>query len=370
MSEEQITEWLQGILSSSAPPLPCASPNAYGNILQKAEWHGVTSLIYYILNANNKWTNYPDKLRQQFSEKTRQNVVITMLWKQEFLDVHSRLLEAKIPVLLIKGLALSYNLYPAPYLRPFGDVDVLCLDRETAEKAYKIIGETGYKRPNEISGKYIYHLLSCSKHSNTGFNFTLGLHWRVNNLNYFANAFSYGELEATSQSVTELSPAVRTFSYENALLLACLHRVAHTPDGKANRLIWLYDIHLLANVLREHQWSTFVDMSIRKNLAGVSVDGLLKSKESLNTCIPDRVIEDLNRHATTDPFHAMQDASRWIFYLRSFQSMPSWNARLCLIKEHLFPSPKYIMDKYHNENILLLPFLYIKRIFQGLIKLI
>lgn len=368
MPELQIITWLREVLSGNTPPLPGISSDVHADILQTAERNGVTALIFHVLNANNKWTNYPDELRRRFSERTMQLVSISLLWKQEFLEVHSRLLDAKLPLLLLKGLALSYNLYPAPYLRPFGDVDVLFQDQETTEKAYKLLETAGYKRPNEISGKYIYHLLSCRKNSPTGFIFTLGLHWRINNLNYFANAYSYEELEATSQSVPQLSPEVHTLSLENALLLACLHRIAHTPDGKSNRLIWLYDIHLLANIMEEHQWTAFIDMSIRKNLAGVSVNGLLKSKKNLNTYIPDRVIDALNNHASTDPFHAMQNGSRWIFYFRIFQSMPGWTERLCFLLENLLPPSEYMLVKYNRKNIFWLPILYILRLAGGLTK--
>ncbi|MFC1832549.1 hypothetical protein ACFL0S_11095 [Thermodesulfobacteriota bacterium] len=51
-----------------------------------------------------------------------------------------------------------------------------------------------------------------------------------------------------------------------------------------------------------------------------------------------------------------------------FKALPDWSSRFLLLKEHLLPSPDYLMNKYNSSNRTLLPYFYLKRIFQGIGK--
>jgi len=67
------------------------------------------------------------------------------------------------------------------------------------------------------------------------------------------------------------------------LLLACMHRAAHLgvdgPEG--NRLIWLYDIHLLASALSPAQWSEFAAHCAAKRMRRISADAAAAALNSL-----------------------------------------------------------------------------------------
>ena len=61
-------------------------------------------------------------------------------------------------------------------------------------------------------------------------------------------------------------------------------------------------------------------------------------------------------------------SSRWETILLDFKTLPNWKSRFLLLKEHLLPSPEFVLHKYNSSNRAVLPYFYIKRILQGIGK--
>ena len=285
------------------------------------------------------------------------------------INVQETLQAAGLKSLSIKGFPLSYTLYPEPHLRLFSDIDLLFPDHESADKAWNLLAGMGYARPVTTSGKFISHQFSCYRTGTSGFSFALDLHWRVNNHYFFSNALTFEELDSSSIPLPGLAPGMRTLSPVYAMVFACMHRIAHIPDEKSDRLVWLYDIHLLAESFNEDQWSCFIDLAGRKKLSSVCRDGLLAGKKSFNTRLPDDVLEKLQREGTNDPIQPAALTSTWKYQLVNFQAMPGWTERFCMLQEHLFPPADYMLAKYKTSKKWLLPFFYLKRIITGLTKI-
>ena len=85
------------------------------------------------------------------------------------------------------------------------------------------------------------------------------LHWRSSNSPALARLMDYEEMQARAVPVPSLGPAAFAPCPVHALLFACIHRAGHEHapmyvDGVAvpvkDRLIWLYDIHLLASKMQ------------------------------------------------------------------------------------------------------------------------
>ena len=109
-----------------------------------------------------------------------------------------------------------------------------------------------------MAGDLIIHELGCYKTSGGGFTHALDVHWRLNNAALLSERFTFAELAAAAVPIPALGPHAQGLGSVHALLLACMHRVAHLPEGNADRLIWLYDIHLLAQHLIDQQWQEIV----------------------------------------------------------------------------------------------------------------
>ena len=369
MSENEIIAWLQKVLAGETPALPASNDQLITDTLQLADWHGVTALIHYKLSEKLNLKEYHAGLNKQLSDKNLQSIAISLLWKQEICKINQFLIDAKINLLFIKGFPLAYTLYPAPHLRIFSDVDILLPDFETTQKAWHILEDMGYIRPKTIGGKYISHQFSCYRPDTSLLPRALDLHWRINNHYYFANALTFDELESSSVPLTGFEPEMRTLSPEYALLFSCMHRIAHTPFGESNRLIWLYDIHLLAGSFNQEQWSCFTGLATEKKLSNVCLDGLLKSRDGFKTRLPENILEILRRQGKNDPVQVDDFTSAWKYHMKNYQTMPGWKERFCLLREYLLPPSEYMLAKYNRRNKLWLPVLHVMRLSGGLTKI-
>src|SRR4029077_3309662 len=116
----------------------------------------------------------------------------------------------------------------------------------------------------------------------------IDLHWQINNGQAFARALGYDEATARSVPVAQLGASARSLYPPHAMLLACMHRAAHLgvdgPEG--NRLLWLYDIHLLATAMTAGQWRDFGQMCAEKNMRRVSLDAFTVTRQAFATPFP------------------------------------------------------------------------------------
>ncbi|MEA2116090.1 MAG: nucleotidyltransferase family protein [Thermodesulfobacteriota bacterium] len=192
-------------------------------------------------------------------------------------------------LLLIKGAPLSYTLYPEPSFRPRCDTDLLFPDRASAEKGWSIVQERGYQRPNAVSGEIISHEFSCCKTGPASIGHNLDLHWRLSNNQLFARLFDFDELAHSAVKVPQLNNA-DTLGPEHALLLACVHRIQHKTEQQENRLIWLYDIHLLCRSFSPAMWQQFLAAAQKKQLCSICLDGLRSAMIFPGTSVPESTI--------------------------------------------------------------------------------
>ena len=70
----------------------------------------------------------------------------------------------------------------------------------------------------------------------------------------------------------------------DALAIACIHRVAH--HGDEQRLIWLYDIHLLAGALTAAEAEDFLSLAAAKRIRAVCARGCSLAHARFGTSFP------------------------------------------------------------------------------------
>ncbi len=74
----------------------------------------------------------------------------------------------------------------------------------------------------------------------------------------------YEELASRAYTVVVRGQSMRTPCPVDALLLACVHRAAH--HDLSDELLWLYDIHLLAQRFIAGEWGDFVARASRSQV--------------------------------------------------------------------------------------------------------
>ena len=74
----------------------------------------------------------------------------------------------------------------------------------------------------------------------------------------------------------------------DSLLLACVHRAAH--HGLSDDLLWIFDIHLLAQQFFEDEWTDFVSLATKHEVRALCAAGLLSASGCFHTAIPADVV--------------------------------------------------------------------------------
>jgi hypothetical protein len=342
-------------------------------------YHGVRPLLYQQLAEHPDWTSWPDDLRRLLQREARQRIALELLHKQELITVLDLLGQAGIRPLLLKGTPLAYTLYAAPSLRTRGDTDLL-IRSEERETVARLLTDRGYRSPNAVSGELISRECCYGRKDDLGAAHKLDIHWDVSNRHLFAQALRSELLHAESVPVSALGENARTLGTVHALLLACLHRISHihapyyigaTPHYGPDRLIWLYDIHLLAAAMDRAGWERFAQAVEGWRFAGICLDGLRQTQRTLATRLPEDVIARLSAAAEQSELSAAYlRGGKLNTLVTNIRALPHWRERVALLKEHAFPPAPYMLAKYRTKNQWLLPLLYLRRAATGLGKLL
>lgn len=191
--------------------------------------------------------------------------------------------ENNIPVICMRGVAVSETLYPQSYLRPHTDIDVL-FDKKHLLMAKQIVGNQLHYRPLPA-----YPMLFKQG------DIPLDLH---------IEAIGSERIKAW-QHITPLQ-AKDFFKYaedgklagEKALLVhprvmlpyLCFHALKHSFE----RLIWIYDIALLAKqVGQKEQWDQVLEGIAEYKLERPCYYTLSYAKEHLQAPVPDHVLQHI-----------------------------------------------------------------------------
>ncbi len=329
------------------------------NFLEFTLQNGIQPLLYYCLRQSESLEKWPENIRTLLEHEAKRQIAIDIFRQSNLQEVLHSLAIQNIFPLLLKGTPLSYLYYPDSGLRPRCDTDLL-IRKEDLKKVETILTELGYSRNNSVSGNFIRHQFLYSKSRSDSVGCDLDVHWKISNPSLFADVFSFDELQFNPIGIPGLSRHARTLSRVNSLLMACLHRVAH--HNNSERLIWLYDIHLLAKDLTEKEFKEFCESAIQKKIMTICWNGLLAAQSWFNTSLP--------HHQTN--YDSIEPSAE---YLRSdlrnidllsmnLRHLSAWH-KMLLLKENLFPPASYMLQRYNVSKRLLLPALYFHRSMSG-----
>src|SRR4029079_8986539 len=117
----------------------------------------------------------------------------------------------------------------------------------------------------------------------------LDVHWRIKNSPMLAHALSYEELVTRAAPLPDLGPNACTPAPVHSLLFACVHRAGHVnvpldEEGVArfgrDRLILLYDVHLIAGRMAQDELDEFVALASQRKMRAICGEGLQRTRES------------------------------------------------------------------------------------------
>lgn len=332
-------------------------------LVGRADWHGVLSLVADRLRES---AEVPLGVRARLREHASRHLAADLLREADMRRALAALREAGIGALLMKGAHLAYCWYERPDLRPRLDTDLLVAFGERAA-ADEILRGLGYQVPGHTSGELLSYQTPYEKWRDGRRIHVFDVHWRVANPQAFGSVLLYEELVREAVPVPQLGLCAQGLSAAHALLLACVHRVAHHFDS--NRLIWLYDIHLIASGLTSMDWERFLVLVERRKVAAVCRRGLDRARQCFETAVPTYVAGDARLSAPASPeataVYVGPPRRHLGNIISDLQALPSWRNRLQLIREHVFPPRQYMRDVYARSSRAPLPLLYATRAVRG-----
>jgi hypothetical protein len=302
--------------------------------------------------------------RSALADELRHAAIIEALRAEELRAVLAKIADAGVRPILLKGAAIAYTHYPRPELRPRADTDML-IPAAARDAVARSLAALGYRRPPEIDGDIAIGQFHFLRHDRHGFEHAMDVHWRVSNVRAFADAVSYEELARAAVAVPALGSHAWSPSPVHALLVACVHRVAHHDD--TNNLLWLYDVHLLARRFTRAEWEAFAGLARERGMRAVCARTLALAQEAFGGFDSARIA------SVTPPDDAIEPAAAFLGGgLRQFDILGAdlaatrgWLPRVQLLREHLFPSVSYMRHRYARWPGALLPFAYVDRMVRG-----
>lgn len=276
----------------------------------------------------------------------------------------------------MKGTALAYSVYDEPYDRARGDTDILVAAQDH-ERACGALRSLGFRRAIGVTAEAVSQQASFVLEHPVGLEHVIDLHWEIDNSPLLARLFSHEELLKRGISLPRISPSALGLGSVDALLIACMHRQKHLQipyyvDGVCglsdDRLIWIYDVDLLAKGLSSVEWKTLCERAREKGLAAVVLDGLHVAQQTLGTKVSKSVLEPLrNSKAGEAPAKYMK--SSWFY--REWMDMSArqgFDQKLRYILEVMFPPADYMRLRFEGTKLGWLPWLYARRAFGGIAK--
>jgi hypothetical protein len=367
-----IDDLIAGLLRGEAHEWPWP-----GNVTQvqdfcaRADYHGMHAILCGKLSA----PSWPPQLLALI----RNRALTRAMWELSHQHLLRRTLESLqlegVEPVLIKGTALAYSTYSNPALRPRGDTDFV-IPEDAEAQVHRVLTKLGFAKAIGVSGEFASYQATYSLISSDGFTHDLDVHWRITNSEVLSRFLTYLELRGKARHLQRLGGEALHPSRVHALVVACVHRCTHNQnpyyvDGNAhlggNRLIWIYDIHLLAGEMGAQDWDEFADLVVRKQLRAVCLEGLEVATGRLGTMVPDRVLRLLHAHGGNELAARYVASSKMQQQWLDFRALPGSRARLKFLAETCFPSRAYMMAKYPAAKAGL-PWLYGRRVLEGVLK--
>ncbi len=272
-----------------------------------------------------------------------------------------------VDVLITKGTALAYSLYASPDLRPRADTDLL-IDAAQLDTAREVFRELGYAESINSGDmqQTIFRRVDAA-----GADHVYDLHWALANTPVFADVLGIGELRARSVPLPRISPHARTLSDVDALLYACVHRVAHHFGH--DRLIWLADIHFLRERMTDEEHARFWALAAEREVVGVCIESVERARERFGGGERGRAEQfvDAATIARAEPTRSYLDGhQRRLSVLRAeLGALRGWRARARRLRLLAFPPATYMRSHFGSRSRLALPWLYVSRAARGVARL-
>jgi hypothetical protein len=311
----------------------------------------------------------PVALRDRLYQTSLAQAAASLILEYDIRQLLQALAEQDIKALLLKGAALSFTLYPEACLRPHCDVDILISESQCKESV-ALLERLGYQAAHGATARYISSQRTYCK-IRQGIYCAYDLHWHVSNSNRrFSTRFIQEGLLAEPQAIPALGPHAFTLNGPASLIYACFHRAGHFSHC-GDRLIWLYDIHLLSQSLTSEEIEKFCKKVKSLGIHTLAADAIRTAQYWFATDLPpalDSFIHNLPEEEEVFTLLLREGRQQGIknHALLEMQALATWRQRAAFLFQNAFPPAEYMLWRYGSTKHHHLPFLYLRRFAEAL----
>lgn len=314
-------------------------------------WHGCALAI---VEAGNSLADWPEPLRERMREEARLQALWEASHKASLVRVIDTLAASGVDVLVTKGSALAYSLYPDPAQRRRGDSDLLVQPGQlaAARKALKALG-LSCEEPGAMQEVWIDATAS-------GFAHEFDLHWHSASAPAAAALFSPAEALANAVPLPRLAPAARATdpvrTFINDALNQALHaRAGYLVEGEHRRgscrLTWSYGTALQAKAFDEAEWRALAQFAEQRGAVMIALHALEQARSDFAAPVPDHVFAALRaagKKGAIDRF--VFNADGWEHLSANWAQARGWPQRLELLRMAMLPGRAFLEDKYPDAK--------------------
>jgi hypothetical protein len=285
-----------------------------------------------------------------------EEVARTMVRRTQLDNLLKWLEAVEIEPLVLKGAALGEMIYAEAFQRPTADIDVL-VPKANYETARTALLENGYRskrgdRSQQMDWSCDEELMPAAV--DEARQYVVELHWALTSHAGLLAKIETDVLFDRADRVTGLNRAFRVLNPVDALVFACLHLFYKHINEL--RLIWLYDIHLLAQRIESQGlWYETVALS-QQWQARLALNNCLQlAHQWFGTPYPDEVSNLAYKPADLEEMqlynlvmfqleHGQREG--WLRkHLFQLNHLKGWN-KYYYLKSRLFPTRQEIEANY------------------------
>jgi hypothetical protein len=316
----------------------------------------------------------PETDRETLEQIHYQTVAADTYRLQDLERILATLSTVPLPVLLLKGPALTETLYRDLALRAMGDID-LVVPTLHVPISQQILTELGYA-PTEIDvspGAHLDYRNEQAFEYREPHHATVELHWHLLDIPYYLHKVPMNWFWQNTETVEIAGHPVQVLNPEANMLYLPAHLALH---HRFHGLRWFVDLALLVHKHHDSlDWEVVLAAAQEFELLLVlreTLDRLASYWPSLPLDEPRRRLHRLQpapferrlfRLLTVEPRSPLLD-----FYT-DVVCLPSPSERVRFILLNLFPQRAYMAKRYGLKRAWQLPYGYLYRLGDGLLKL-
>ena len=359
-----ILAYVMSLLRDDAPLPPKALPDDWQKAMHLCGSHTIVPLLFWKIQHTPPHTRPPEKVFKPLRHTFLLGIKQSMLMEKQILEIAHTFDRDGIAYRILKGPGLAWTVYPDPALRLSGDLDILVLPHQFIQ-ARNALEQIGYvcRARNFEHCKWFAKDETFFRKGYSG----IELHFDILGWSRLRKNWNVEEFFQRSTIFSLSGYPVHALSDTDAFVHSILH--VFVGHQRAERLIWIYDIALLADKLTASGgWPLLLEQSRKRNILLAVEYGMKITQQWTHFRIPEECQDYFRRQKPTESEKrdwkiALNIKSGILNKLRMYWTEETGLLDKLLITLQLtFPTPEHLNDFFRPSRKVMLPLSYFRRI--------